>query len=199
MFQFPRQFPRFVVEKKTPSSSKVKQEDEVDRKPRIIDSDAPEWGRAGSAAEKATRWQDMAGKIGKLRVHQSGRITMKIKGDLTFEVRSLLITPFGVSWCSSRFISLFHGLNSDAPFRLNDAQVLPAAQPTFLQEIAIIKPSDKIDGKVVPGSLTAMGQTNKKFMVVPTVEHLLARIKLEEEEDKRRREEAKLKRVKAEK
>ncbi len=97
MFQFPRKFPNFV-----PAASTSKTEDDPalgdlslsDVKP---DPDAqpaprrkaapPPWGRFGTMQEKAARWSEHAGRIGELCVHQSGKVTLKLAGDLRYEVR----------------------------------------------------------------------------------------------------------------
>jgi hypothetical protein len=90
MFQFPRQFPHFNEEVSAPSDP-IKKENGRDVKPKINDA-TPEWGRSGDREEKSSRWQSVQGQIGWLRTHKSGRVTMKIRGDLTFEVRSLFFS-----------------------------------------------------------------------------------------------------------
>lgn len=80
-------------------------------------------------------------------------------------------------------------------------QVLPAAQPSFLQEVVILGH----DAADVPGSsepsdpdhsILMMGQTGKKFIIVPEVAHLLEQIDLQEKTEKER--ERKLKALKKE-
>ncbi len=103
---------------------------------------------------------------------------MKIRGDLTFEVRSLFIS--------------FNSFSSLLDIS-NEWQVLPAATPTFLQEIVVLdhdislvpKPAGtpQDDFRQPNRSLLTIGQTNKKYVIVPTVEHLLAAVKLEEDTD----------------
>ncbi|GEM08744.1 hypothetical protein Rt10032_c06g2761 [Rhodotorula toruloides] len=177
MFQFPRKFPEFV-----PSSSVLKSESDpsgalssLSIKP---DPDAPAprkvapppWGRFGTRTEKAARWTASAGAT---------------------------------------------------------LQVLPAAQPSFLQEIAVLdhppktastngtckpsktrhrsssasssssssssstsptssKPKYKSSAAIPADSLVILGQTSKKFIVVPQIEDLLEKVG---EQEKREREE----------
>lgn len=84
MFQFPRKFPNFVNMAQADVKPKVKKESKDDIKPTM--STAPDWGRAGSRQSKGARFQEAHGKIGELRVHKSGKVTMKIHGDLVYEV-----------------------------------------------------------------------------------------------------------------
>jgi len=109
MFQFPRKFPVFTPESASSaaatasttagvgasSSSTVKPDPDAPaalRKPA-----APAWGRFGSRAEKASRWTEHEGRIGQLRVHESGKVTLRIKGDLRYEVRRALPLPSSLS------------------------------------------------------------------------------------------------------
>ena len=77
-------------------------------------------------------------------------------------------------------------------------QVLPAAQPTFLQEVVILDhdPSYIPHPPSVPTppsdpnrAVLTMGQTSKKFLVVPEVEHLLEKIDEQEKEERKRERE----------
>lgn len=169
MFQFPRKFPNFVPKPST-STSKAKSEDDAafadlslsDVKP---DSDAvpaprrradpPPWGRFGTRQEKAARWSEHAGRIGELCVHQSGKVTLRLAGDLRYEVRI---------WARAPLSYYRFGTPSTSPSRADaalaaclrprhsSAKVLPAAQPSFLQEIAVLdhpskRPAAATNGK----------------------------------------------------
>lgn len=71
------------------------------------------------------------------------------------------------------------------------AQILPAAQPSFLQEVVILEHDPSAEpggsGPSEPDhAIRMMGQTGKKFIVVPEVSHLLERIEMQEKEEKER-------------
>lgn len=102
MFQFPRKFPHFIPS--SPSSSSADPASTSDAATSIKpDPDAPSssgaaggggrkvapppWGRFGSRQEKAARWSAHEGRIGTLCVHRSGKVTLKLEGDLRYEVR----------------------------------------------------------------------------------------------------------------
>jgi hypothetical protein len=84
-------------------------------------------------------------------------------------------------------------------------QVLPAAQPSFLQEVVILD-HDPATVPLPPGvkpppsnptrAIVMMGQTSKKFLVVPEVSHLLSRVAEEEKEEKERLKAVKKERAK---
>ena len=85
-------------------------------------------------------------------------------------------------------------------------QVLPAAQPSFLQEVVILDhdpaliprppgtllfPTKPAESSSPTRSILTMGQTGKKFIVVPEVKHLLGCIEKQEKEEKREKEKLK--------
>ncbi|KDE05379.1 hypothetical protein MVLG_04290 [Microbotryum lychnidis-dioicae p1A1 Lamole] len=96
--------------------------------------------------------------------------------------------------------------NGKVTFKINNDliyEVLPAAQPTFLQEIAMIdhpdlndppSPTDA-DQRPIP-SVVILGQTYNKFIAAPEASYLLGRIAEQEREEKEA--EMKLKAVKRE-
>lgn len=47
----------------------------------------PPWGRTGTRKAKAKRFPTEQGQMGQLCIHKSGKVTMRINGDLTYEVR----------------------------------------------------------------------------------------------------------------
>ncbi|KAI5478952.1 protein of RNA polymerase III Rpc4 family [Pseudohyphozyma bogoriensis] len=158
IFQFPRKFPALVnALHGDPTDVKPKPEPgEPGATPVPRKKTPPEWGRAGPRANKGARWSTEEGQIGELCVHRSGKVSLRINNDLHYEV-------------------------------------LAAAQPSFLQEVAILDhdPASEpvAEGKQRPESdpnraLLMMGQTSKKFIVVPEVEHLLEKISIQEKEEK---------------
>ncbi|GAA5821158.1 hypothetical protein JCM3770_005697 [Rhodotorula araucariae] len=99
MFQFPRKFPSFVPAPSSSSSAAAAAATAADIKP---DPDAapgarkpvpPAWGRFGSRSEKAARWSAHEGRVGELCVHRSGKVTLKLAGDLRYEVRLVSSLP----------------------------------------------------------------------------------------------------------
>lgn len=52
----------------------------------------PDWGRTGSRTQKAVRWSNEKGLVGQMKVYQSGRVTLTVNGDLTYEVCRVEIT-----------------------------------------------------------------------------------------------------------
>ncbi|KAL8287698.1 hypothetical protein RQP46_003556 [Phenoliferia psychrophenolica] len=170
IFQFPRKFPELVDPSLVDSGdleADVKPEGGADEAGNAIPrkKDPPDWGRAGPRPNKGARWPTLEGQIGELCIHKSGRVSMMINNDLHYEV-------------------------------------LPAAQPSFLQEIVILDHDPAQEPVPLGGArkdsepnraMLMMGQTSKKFIVVPEVEHLLERVALqekEEREDEKRRLEA---------
>lgn len=107
MFQFPRKFPVFTPSSasSSPSTAPGAPDPSVKPDPDGAPSPAgagagarkpaapPAWGRFGSRAEKAARWTGHEGRIGQLRVHRSGKVTLRIEGDLRYEVRFVLSFP----------------------------------------------------------------------------------------------------------
>lgn len=108
MFQFPRRFPNFVPSSKskkepgtTSSLADLSLADgagvkgDPDAPPPRRKAAPPPWGRFGTMQEKAARWSEHAGRIGELCVHQSGKVTLRLAGDLRYEVS--LAQPCGLS------------------------------------------------------------------------------------------------------
>lgn len=91
MFQFPRRFPNFVPDSQLPgngaSATEIKMEDGTSSGPRR--KQPPEWGRFGPRANKASRWAGEEGQIGELLVHASGKVTLVVNNDLSYEVGRL--------------------------------------------------------------------------------------------------------------
>ncbi|KAK4048849.1 hypothetical protein OIO90_005657 [Microbotryomycetes sp. JL221] len=192
IFQFPRKFPQLVDETTLDS-------DLLDVKPETVDTTvasanvnggggggssrrrvAPDWGRIGSRQNKASRWPQIEGQIGKLVVRKSGKVILKINKDVKYEV-------------------------------------LPAAQPNFLQEVAVLdhNPQDEPGYKqqhqqrrgrdeedvdmqdTNNNAILILGQTDKKFLIVPDVDDLLDKVEQQERQEKKKV--AELKAVKKEK
>lgn len=68
--------------------------------------------------------------------------------------------------------------------------MVPAAQPSFLQEVVVLdqqdpKAEDSKDDKLRPRRIEAMGQTNRKLMVMPNVDELLDKVAEQVKEEKR--------------
>ncbi|ORY69156.1 RNA polymerase III RPC4-domain-containing protein [Leucosporidium creatinivorum] len=170
MFQFPRRFPNLVNESQLEAETAVKVENPDaagTQGPRK--KQPPEWGRFGPRANKAARWAGEEGQIGELVVRRSGKVELRINNDLTYEI-------------------------------------LPAARPSFLQEIAVLDhdPATVPRAPGVPSipsdpsrAMVMMGQTGKKFMVVPEINGLLEKVDEQLKEEKRA--EARAKSVKKEK
>ena len=96
IFQFPRKFPKLVAAGGSGSTNVV--DTKVDTKVKIEEGisaaaaakrskQAPEWGRAGTRTQKATRWPTEKGMVGQMKVYRSGRVTLTVNDDLTYEVR----------------------------------------------------------------------------------------------------------------
>jgi hypothetical protein len=92
MFQFPRQFPAFVNADSLDDKDllDVKEEDGKPGTSKKYRGPPLEWGRMGSRAEKAARWPMEQGRIGELCIHASGKVSMRLNGDLVYDVRPLL-------------------------------------------------------------------------------------------------------------
>lgn len=144
----------------------------------------PDWGRAGPRANKGARWSELEGQIGELCVHKSGKVSMMINGDLHYDVRPSV--PLNISRSLTHTPLVFV-----SEFR--QKQVLPAAQPSFLQEIVILDHDPATEprrpGSDSPASdpnraMLMMGQTSKKFLVVPEVTHLLEKVALQDKEER---------------
>lgn len=94
IFQFPRKFPDLVnvndVEALTPKyaldGTEIKPEPVEGAPPAPRKKTPPEWGRAGSRAEMASRWPTTEGQMGTLCIHRSGKISLKVNNDLVYDV-----------------------------------------------------------------------------------------------------------------
>jgi len=87
MFQFPRQFPNLVDLASLSAEAGIKAEDDV--KPGMAapkSRQPPDWGRWGLRANKAARWPTEQGQMGELCVHKSGKVSLRINGDLHYDV-----------------------------------------------------------------------------------------------------------------
>ncbi|GAA5871948.1 hypothetical protein JCM1840_004753 [Sporobolomyces johnsonii] len=224
MFQFPRKFPVFAP-KPSSSSSKADPADDptlddlslADSKVKA-DPDAPAgsltssagvrkpnpppWGRAGTRREKAARWSEEMGKIGKLRVHRSGKVTLKLFGDLHYEVLPAAQPSF-----LQEIAILDHRpppaapkpASSPKPKKPKKGKKKRSSSSSSESESASSSSDsdEEREPDVAPETLTLVGQTSKKFIVVPEVGDLLKRI--EEQEKREKDEERRLKmRVKKE-
>lgn len=87
MFQFPRRFPQLVPESQLEEATEIKPEHPdlaAPAGPRR--KQPPEWGRFGPRANKAARWAPEEGQIGELLVHKSGKVTLVVNNDLSYDV-----------------------------------------------------------------------------------------------------------------
>ncbi|BGP56461.1 hypothetical protein JCM8202_001798 [Rhodotorula sphaerocarpa] len=240
MFQFPRKFPNFV-----PAASTSKTEDDPalgdlslsDVKP---DPDAqpaprrkaapPPWGRFGTMQEKAARWSEHAGRIGELCVHQSGKVTLKLAGDLRYEVLPAAQPSFlqeiavidhpskrpsaaangAGSRSKSRPVSETESDSDDGSTSVSSASSLDAKPDGGSEDEAHKakrerkqareekrkqkeeKKKQKPAQEIPPDSLVLLGQTSKKFIVVPDMQDLLDKVGKEERAEKEAERRAKL-------
>lgn len=106
MFQFPRQFPAFVntdsLDDKDLLDVKEEEEGQPGTTSRKYRGPPLEWGRMGSRAEKAARWPMEQGRIGELCIHASGKVTMRLNGDLVYDVRPSFLPSFLSMWFLNR-------------------------------------------------------------------------------------------------
>lgn len=240
MFQFPRKFPAFVPEQKKPpgglddvegsddegsDADKKKKKKSKDQAIKA-DPDAgasqtamaavrkpvpPEWGRSGTRAEKAARWSEDAGKIGKLRVHKSGKVTLKLHGDLKYEVLPAAQPSF-----LQEIAVLDHPMRTKAKDggdkgkkgRKKSSKKKKAKASSSDEDEDSSDDSDSDDGSdsddsddefrrlakkdPPPESLVCIGQTSKKFIVVPEITDLLAKVAMQEKAEREAEREAKL-------
>ncbi|PRQ77577.1 RNA polymerase III RPC4-domain containing protein [Rhodotorula toruloides] len=202
MFQFPRKFPEFV-----PSSS-VKSESHpsgdlasLSIKP---DPDAPAprkvapppWGRFGTRTEKAARWSEHEGRIGELCVHRSGKVTLRLEGDLRYEVlpaaQPSFLQEIAVLDHPSRNAAT-NGTSKKPKSRRRSSSTSSSSSSSSSSD----SPSSSKTPALPADSLVVLGQTSKKFIVVPQIEDLLE--KVGEQEKKEREEERRLRMEKAKK
>lgn len=234
MFQFPRKFPVFVPRETSrldklslSESNKKKEEEEGDsdsdeKKPIKPDPGAsqtssaalrkpvpPDWGRTGTRTEKAARWSEEAGKIGKLRVHKSGKVTLKLNGDLKYEVLPAAQPSF-----LQEIAVLDHPLRSKKDRKVENGSKKKKASKKKSskskkkkstassgseesseeedEEEASSSEDSSSDDDVPkwnkkdppPESLVCIGQTSKKFIVVPEITDLLDKVKQQEKAEK---------------
>ncbi|BGP33391.1 hypothetical protein JCM10296v2_005191 [Rhodotorula toruloides] len=200
MFQFPRKFPEFV-----PTSS-VKSESDpsgdlasLSIKP---DPDAPAprsvapppWGRFGTRTEKAARWSEHEGRIGELCVHSSGKVTLRLEGDLRYEVlpaaQPSFLQEIAVLDHPSKNAST-NGTSKKPKSRRRSSSTSSSSSSSSSSD----SPSSTKTPTLPADSLVVLGQTSKKFIVVPQIEDLLE--KVGEQEKKEREEERRLRMEKA--
>lgn len=116
MFQFPRKFPDLI---NALHQTELTPETKPDIKTKIKseggssggtsgggDDQPPPWGRTGTRKQKAKRFPMEQGQMGTLCIHKSGKVTMKINGDLNYEVR-LVSSRLPLSLSSPLLIHLF--------------------------------------------------------------------------------------------
>lgn len=98
VFQFPRTFPNMVREEDAAALRPQYSADGTEIKTEPVEGGVgasgsnpkklqpPPWGIAGSREAMAARWPTAEGQMGELCIHKSGKATMMINGDLTFDV-----------------------------------------------------------------------------------------------------------------
>ncbi|GAA5906211.1 hypothetical protein JCM6882_006077 [Rhodosporidiobolus microsporus] len=227
MFQFPRKFPALVPSpdgsSASTSLSDLSLADAVkadpDAPPARRKPTPPEWGRFGTRQEKAARWSEEAGRIGELCVHRSGKVTLKINGDLRYEILpaaqpsflqeiAVLDHPAPKSSSSDskgkskRSSSSSSGSDSSSGSSSDSGSDSDASSSSSdkKQKRKTSKRSSKAGDKKArapppPDSLVILGQTSKKFLVVPEVADLLEKVGAQEKQE--RDEERRVKMAKA--
>ncbi|GAA5933443.1 DNA-directed RNA polymerase III subunit C53 [Sporobolomyces koalae] len=248
MFQFPRKFP-VLVPKDAPSLDQLSLSDSKNVDGTIdLDSDKkkkhaggiktepdlgaqtstatvrkptpPEWGRSGTRTEKAARWSEESGKIGKLRVHRSGKVTLKIHGDLKYEVLPAAQPSF-----LQEIAVLDHPMRSKQQTGQNGSdrkgKGKSKSKKSSIFDKKTKKDSDDDDSESSrsansdsdseddqprwnkkdppPESIVCIGQTSKKFIVVPEITDLLTKVGAQEKQEKEAERRAKGLKVKKEK
>ncbi|KWU41539.1 hypothetical protein RHOSPDRAFT_27557 [Rhodotorula sp. JG-1b] len=245
MFQFPRRFPNFV-----PSSKSKKEQQgasassmadlslaegasvkgDPDAPPPRRKAAPPPWGRFGTRQEKAARWSEHAGRIGELCVHQSGKVTLRLAGDLRYEVLPAAQPSFlqeiavldhpskrpatasganGSKSCHESSDSASEASDSDSDVSrssissLSDLDGKDSAdeekkarqekkQARKDKKEAKKKMKQKPAQEIPADSLVLLGQTSKKFIVVPDMQDLLEKVGQEERAEKEAERRAKL-------
>ncbi|GAA5852065.1 hypothetical protein JCM9279_005046 [Rhodotorula babjevae] len=227
MFQFPRKFPVFTPESSSSSattatastgaaaagassSSTVKPDPDAPaalRKPA-----APAWGRFGSRAEKASRWTEHEGRIGQLRVHESGKVTLRIKGDLRYEVLPAAQPSFlqevaildhraaAGSAAAANGNGHTNGTKTKKPKNRRRSSSSGSSSSSSSSSsdagAGADQPSSRPKGRPVPPeSLVVLGQTQKKFLVVPDINDLLASVAQQEKDERDEERRVKLERA----
>lgn len=165
MFQFPRKFPQLVDSAVASETAEAIKKEAAEAPPGGAaprGKTPPDWGRFGPRANRSARWPTEQGQMGELCIHKSGKVSLRVNGDLQYEI-------------------------------------LPAAQPSFLQELAIIDhdpatepvsaavqadPNAEQPESKPSGAMVMVGQTSKKFIVVPDAAHLLEKIGEQEHQEK---------------
>ncbi|KPV74316.1 uncharacterized protein RHOBADRAFT_66585 [Rhodotorula graminis WP1] len=221
MFQFPRKFPVFAPE--TPadttatatgassSSSAAAVKPDPDAPAALRKPAAPAWGRFGSRAEKASRWTEHEGRIGQLRVHESGKVTLRIKGDLRYEVLPAAQPSFlqevaildhraaAGSASASAANGNGHSNGNKPKHRRRSASASSGSSSSSSSSASDTdKPSRskaKARRPVPPESLVVLGQTQKKFLVVPDINDLLASVAKQEKDERDEERRVKLERA----
>lgn len=173
----------------------------------------PEWGRSGTRVQKAARWSEEPGKIGKLRVHRSGKVTLKLHGDLKYEVlpaaqpsflQEIAVLDHPVSTkkkeddkgkgkkgkssifkkkkkakkAKSNSSDESNASSNDSDSNSDDDEDEDSDSDTDDQQPRWNKKDPP------PESLVCIGQTSKKFIVVPEITDLLSKVALQEKAEK---------------
>ncbi|GJN90230.1 hypothetical protein Rhopal_003229-T1 [Rhodotorula paludigena] len=227
MFQFPRKFPHFIPA--SPSSSSADPASTSDAATSIKpDPDAPSssgaaggggrqvapppWGRFGSRQEKAARWSAHEGRIGTLCVHRSGKVTLKLEGDLRYEVlpaaqpsflqEIAVIDPQGATVSSNGNGKSRHSSASSSSDSASSSES-DASSSSSVGGKEKKKPKAKKAAKkkkkaraLPPDSLVVLGQTAKKFLVVPDIADLLDAVATQERDEKDAERRVKMERAK---
>lgn len=258
MFQFPRKFPTFVAQEppklddlslsdsKKGGGSDSDSSDE--KKPIKPDPDAsqtssaaarkpvpPEWGRSGTRTQKAARWSEDSGKIGKLRVHRSGKVTLKLNGDLKYEVLPAAQPSFlqeiavldhplrskkdkkdenGSSKKKAKSSKGSKGKKKGKKDLFKARKPKNAAKGSSDEESSSEEEEEEDDSSSSdsssdsdddqpkwnkkdppPNSLVCIGQTSKKFIVVPEITDLLEKVGEQEAAEKKAEREARLAKI----
>ncbi|GAA5843990.1 hypothetical protein JCM11251_005935 [Rhodosporidiobolus azoricus] len=221
MFQFPRKFPSLVPSTDPSSTASTPLSDlsladavkaDPDAPPARRKPTPPEWGRFGTRQEKAARWSEEAGRIGELCVHRSGKVTLKINGDLRYEILPAAQPSFlqeiavldhpppkpSDKGKAKRSSSSSSGSSEDDSHS-DDASDASSSSEKKRKTKRKSKSDRNGDSKSrpppPPDSLVILGQTSKKFLVVPEVADLLDKVAAQEKQE--RDEERRIKMAKA--
>ncbi|GAA5907531.1 DNA-directed RNA polymerase III subunit RPC4 [Sporobolomyces salmoneus] len=243
MFQFPRKFPAFVPKQAAPpdelkdeeadgNSDSDKRKKKTKEKAIKAETDdaagggsqtataavrkpvPPDWGRSGTRVQKAARWSEEAGKIGKLRVHKSGKVTLKLHGDLKYEVLpaaqpsflqeiAVLDHPMRVKKKEDETDG--KGKSKGKAFKKKKSKKAKAGSSDDDDDSSDSSGSDSNESgsesdddqprwnkkDPPPESLVCIGQTSKKFIVVPEITDLLKKVAMQEDAEKKAERQAK--------
>ncbi|GAA5870840.1 hypothetical protein JCM8547_001721 [Rhodosporidiobolus lusitaniae] len=204
MFQFPRKFPTF-----TPAnpSSPSDDDENVSRDAVKADPDAPaprrkpqppQWGRFGTRQEKAARWSEEAGRIGELCVHKSGKVTLRLNGDLRYEVlpaaqpsflQEIAVLDHPQPKPTRRDSSSSSSSSSSDSDSQDSSSSVDRKKKDKKKKSSSAKTKDGSSSSSKaklppPDSLVILGQTSKKFLVVPEVGDLLEKVAKQEKAEK---------------